>query len=141
VRQRAEHAPGAVADRERRVGQAIAVTAASAVAGTLALAGPSRPTAHRRARRGARGGTNLDLTGVDPALYATTFFTADSTLDRDTQPNFFGTSAAAPHAAAIAALARQARGRLSPDAMRALLERSAFPHDSTSSTAGEGGGR
>jgi hypothetical protein len=62
----------------------------------------------------------------------TTFFTRDSALDRDKQPNFFGTSAAAPHAAAIAALALQAaggRGSLRPDAMRALLQRSAFPHD------------
>ncbi|HTE64333.1 MAG TPA: S8 family serine peptidase, partial [Solirubrobacteraceae bacterium] len=62
----------------------------------------------------------------------TTFFTRDSALDRDTQPNFFGTSASAPHAAAIAALVLQAaggRGSLSPDGMRALLQRSAFPHD------------
>lgn len=62
----------------------------------------------------------------------TTFFTADSPLDPDTQPNFFGTSAAAPHAAAIGALALQAAGgpdALRPDELRALLERSAFRHD------------
>jgi hypothetical protein len=62
----------------------------------------------------------------------TTFFTVDSALDPDTQRNFFGTSAAAPHAAAIAALALQAHGgpgSLSPDAMRSLLQRSTFAHD------------
>ena len=62
----------------------------------------------------------------------TTFFVSDSSLDDDNLPNFFGTSAAAPHAAAIAALVLQARGgpgSVTPDRMRALLERSAFPHD------------
>jgi hypothetical protein len=62
----------------------------------------------------------------------TTFFSTDSALDPDTQRNFFGTSAAAPHAAAIAALVLQAKGgpkSLSPDAMRSRLSRSAFDHD------------
>jgi Subtilase family len=62
----------------------------------------------------------------------TTFFTNDTIQDPDTQENFFGTSAAAPHAAGIAALALQARGgpgSVPPAAMRSLLQRSAFPHD------------
>ncbi len=62
----------------------------------------------------------------------TTFFSTDSALDPDTQRNFFGTSAAAPHAAAIAAPVLQASGgpkSISPDAMRSLLQRSTFDHD------------
>jgi hypothetical protein len=61
-----------------------------------------------------------------------TFFSRDTRLDPDEQPNFFGTSAAAPHAAAIAALVLQASGgpgSLTPDAMRARLQASAFRHD------------
>ena len=62
----------------------------------------------------------------------TTFFVTDSILDADTLPNFFGTSAAAPHAAGIAALVLQARGgpgSITPEAMRSLLQESTFPHD------------
>jgi hypothetical protein len=62
----------------------------------------------------------------------TTFFTADDARDADTVPNFGGTSAAAPHAAAIAALALQRAGgpgSVSPRAMRLRLQRSTFRHD------------
>ena len=63
----------------------------------------------------------------------TTFFVSDNGLDQDTQPNFFGTSAAAPHAAGIAALAVQ-RAReqdkgLTPSALRKKLQSSTFAHD------------
>ena len=68
----------------------------------------------------------------------TSFFAGDSGSDADTKPNFFGTSAAAPHAAAIAALVLQAHGgpgSVTPTQMRTLLQQSAFPHDLDPSTA------
>jgi len=60
------------------------------------------------------------------------FFASDTNRDGDTNPNFSGTSAAAPHAAAIAALVLQAHGgptSVTPAQMTSVLERSAFPHD------------
>jgi len=71
-----------------------------------------------------------DVAAMDGAN--TTFFGGDSLVDADTFPNFFGTSAAAPHAAAIAALVLDAAGgpgSVQPDRMRRILQNSAFPHD------------
>lgn len=71
-----------------------------------------------------------DMAAMDGAN--NTFFGGDSTADEDTFPNFFGTSAAAPHAAAIAALVLDAAGgpgSIKPNRMRRILQRSAFPHD------------
>jgi hypothetical protein len=62
----------------------------------------------------------------------TTFFVSDTSRDDDTFPNFFGTSASAPHAGGIAALVLQSHGgpgSLKPTALRAILQQSAFPHD------------
>ena len=62
----------------------------------------------------------------------TTFFTSDTNRDLDTQPNFFGTSAAAPTAASIAALVLQNKGgpgSVTPAQMRTLLQNSTLQHD------------
>jgi hypothetical protein len=62
----------------------------------------------------------------------TTFFVSDDARDADTFPNFGGTSASAPHAAAIAALMIQQAGgpgSMSPDQVRTRLEHSTFGHD------------
>jgi hypothetical protein len=72
---------------------------------------------------------------------------SDASQDPDSLPNFFGTSAAAPHAGGIAALMLQAAGgpqSLSPDAVRAAMQKSAFLHDLDPSHAegvAQGGGR
>ncbi|MFC4308844.1 S8 family serine peptidase [Steroidobacter flavus] len=71
-----------------------------------------------------------DMAAMDGAN--TTFFTTDSIVDPDTFPNFFGTSAAAPHAASIAALVLDAAGgpgSVKPEKMRKILQDSAFRHD------------
>lgn len=52
------------------------------------------------------------------------FFGGD--VDGSGRPNFFGTSAAAPHAAGIAALLLQLDGRLTPDGIRQALEQTAL---------------
>ncbi len=60
------------------------------------------------------------------------FFAADDVGDLDTKPNFSGTSAASPHAAAIAALVLQAHGgprSLTPAQVTSILHTTAFPHD------------
>jgi hypothetical protein len=71
-----------------------------------------------------------DMAAMDGAN--TTFFGGDSSVDPDTFPNFFGTSAAAPHAAAVAALVLDAAGgpgKVKPKKMREILQDSAFRHD------------
>lgn len=74
------------------------------------------------------------LTRQKPEIVApdggnTTFFFSDSTIDADSFPNFFGTSAAAPHAAAVAALMLEANGgkaSAAPSAIYSALENTAL---------------
>jgi Ca2+-binding RTX toxin-like protein len=87
----------------------------------------------------AEDGTRLDspLVRQKPNLLATdgvntTFFGSDSSSDSDAFPNFSGTSAAAPHAAGVAALMLQAGGgaeSLTPAEVRSILEETALDAD------------
>ena len=63
---------------------------------------------------------------VAPNNANTTFFGNDIPEDADADPNFRGTSAAAPHAAAAAALILEAHPNLSPQQVYAALETTAI---------------
>jgi subtilisin family serine protease len=63
---------------------------------------------------------------VAPDGTNTTFFIPGIDVEPDGFPNFFGTSAAAPHAAAVAALLRQAFPTLVPADVYTLLESTAI---------------
>jgi subtilisin family serine protease len=64
---------------------------------------------------------------VAPDGVNTTFYAAPGDIpeDRDAFPNIFGTSAAAPHVAGVAALLLDRRGGASPKQIERLLERTA----------------
>jgi subtilisin family serine protease len=68
---------------------------------------------------------------VGPDRGNTTFFGRDISQDADTFPNFSGTSAAAPHVAAVAALILSANPNLSPSQVYSILEQTALDMDDT----------
>lgn len=66
---------------------------------------------------------------VAPDGTNTTFFGSDVLEDADSFPNFFGTSAAAPHAAAVAALLKQAAPQADPATIYRVLQETAIDMD------------
>jgi hypothetical protein len=66
---------------------------------------------------------------VAPDGTNTTFFGGDIPQDADAFPNFFGTSASAPHAAAVAALMLDAMPTLEPTTLYTALESTAVDMD------------
>lgn len=70
---------------------------------------------------------NPFITGPDGSN--TSFFGFDIGLDPDTNPNFFGTSAAAPHVAAAVSLLLQADKSLSPADIKEILKATAEDMD------------
>ena len=63
---------------------------------------------------------------VAPDGANTTFFSNDSPQDADSFPNFFGTSAAAPHAAAVAALVLEMQPAITPTGIYSTLASTAI---------------
>jgi len=68
-----------------------------------------------------------DLVGVDGSN--STFFGSDTGADADSNPNFFGTSAAAPNVAAVAAQLLQFNPNLTPAEINAALAATAIDMD------------
>jgi len=71
-------------------------------------------------------GDPVNITRQKPEIVApdgvnNSFFGADSSVDTDSFPNFFGTSAAAPHAAGVAVLFKQLDSSLQPAAITAAM--------------------
>lgn len=89
---------------------------------------PGAPVTRFKPEMAAPDGTN------------TTFFGTDIGFDADAHPNFSGTSAAAPHAAAVAALMKSASQDLTPAGVRQVLQAAAVDIEAIGTDALSGAG-
>jgi hypothetical protein len=80
----------------------------------------------------AMDGANTSFFPEGPVPFGGVPIIGDSAYDADSYPNFYGTSAASPHCAALAALVIQAHGgpgSLTPAQVKTILQTTTFPHD------------
>ena len=80
----------------------------------------------------AADGVNTSFFPEGPVPFGGAPLIGDTNYDADTYPNFYGTSAASPHCAALAALVLQAHGgskSLTPAQVKTIFQTTAFPHD------------
>jgi hypothetical protein len=80
----------------------------------------------------ATDGVNTSFFPLGPIPYLGVPLVGDSGNDPDNFPNFYGTSAASPHCAALAALVLQGHGgsgSLAPAQVKTILQTTAYPHD------------
>jgi len=80
----------------------------------------------------ATDGVNTSFFPEGPVPFGGVPLIGDSNYDADSYPNFYGTSAASPHCAALAALVLQAHGgskSLTPAQVKTIFQTTAFPHD------------
>ncbi len=120
------NAAGAVATGAASVAQTPAFGVNPPVLESFSSAGPTRILFDTDGARLATPIIRQKPEIVAPDGGNTTFFSSATSVDADFFPNFFGTSAAAPHAAGVAALLLEQRRTLAPFSIYSVLQGTAI---------------